>query len=74
MKKNSVKLKVGQVWRDETGDLSYIAAVKKCVKEEDRINGDVSILVMTGSKAGKYFPEETSLSFGEGQYFCEQVA
>jgi len=74
MNKNKPKLKVGQVWKDELGDLSYIMAVKKNVREEDMIMGDVSIVVLTGSKAGKCYLDETSVSFGEGHYFCEQVA
>lgn len=72
--KNKLKLKAGQVWRDEIGDLSYIMEVKKNVREEDMIMGDVSIVVLTGSKAGKCYLDETSASFGEGKYFCEQVA
>lgn len=68
------KLKVGQVWRDRDGDLSYIAAVKKNLSEEEAINGDVSIVIVTGPQAGKYYPDETSEQFGENKYFHEQVA
>lgn len=72
--KSKIKLKTGQVWRDSGGDSSYILAVKNNVREEDMISGDVSIIVLTGSKAGKYYPDETSADFGEFGYFCEQVA
>jgi hypothetical protein len=74
MKTNVPKLKVGQVWKDMDGDLSYVAAVKKNLREEDRIMGDVSLVVITGPKAGKYFPDESSASFGVGCYFNQQVA
>ena len=67
-------LKVGQVWKDRSGDLSYIAEIREDVREEDAIMGDVSIIVLTGPKAGKYYPEETSASFGEWSYFVQQVA
>jgi hypothetical protein len=74
MNKNKPKLKAGQVWKDMDGDLSYIAAVKKNPREEDMIMGDVSLVVITGPKAGKYFPDETSGAFGIGCYFNQQVA
>lgn len=75
MKTNSEpKLKVGQVWKDRDGDLSYIAAVKKNLSEEDAINGDVCLVTITGPKAGKYYPDETSEQFGKNKYFFEQVA
>ena len=74
MKTSDPKLKVGQVWKDRSGDLSYIAEIREDVCEEDEIMGDVSIIVLTGPKAGKYYPEETSASFGEGSYFVQQVA
>ena len=74
MSKKMKMLKVGQVWKDMDGDLSYIAAVKKNPREEDAIYGDVSLVVITGPKAGKYFPDESSGAFGVGCYFNQQVA
>jgi hypothetical protein len=74
MKTSGPKLKVGQVWRDTDGDLSYIAAVKNNLREEEMIMGDVSLVVITGPKAGKYFPDEWSGAFGDNCYYYRQVA